>query len=148
MVHGPEEVCQVRINYPFKPLVQFPPYLAQCSVGGPPLPVAVVGIIEYRLEDRFQSVQQRLLTYPVIDRRDTQRTKLARLARLGNQALKDRLRHIIPVPQLPVQAFKVRVKRCLERLQILPIHAPGTPVALHLLPGHLQVLPLVHLVHQ
>ena len=27
------------------------------------LPVAVVGIIEYRLEDRFQSVQQRLLTY-------------------------------------------------------------------------------------
>ena len=36
-------------------------------LGGPPLPVAVVGVIEYRLEDRSQTVQQRLLTHPIID---------------------------------------------------------------------------------
>ena len=59
MVHGPEEILQVRIDNPLLPLVQLPPYLAQCSVGRPPAPVPVVGIIEYRLEDRLQPIQQR-----------------------------------------------------------------------------------------
>ena len=82
MVHGPEEIAQIRIDYPLVPLVQLPPYLAQCSVGGPPPPIPVVGIIEYRLEDRLQPIQQRLLTHPIINRRDAQWTKLPRLARL------------------------------------------------------------------
>jgi hypothetical protein len=30
----------------------------------------------------------------------------------------------------------------------LPIHAPTAPVGFHLFPGHLQVLPLIYLVHQ
>ena len=68
--------------------------------GGPSLPTAKVGIIEYRLEDRNQSVQKR------------------RLARLGNQALEGRLRSASAIPQLPVQTVKVRIKRCLERLQV------------------------------
>ena len=84
-------------------------------MGGPPSPIAVVGIIEYRLEDRFQPVQHRLLADPIIDRRDTQRTKLPRLARLGDQALKNWLRHIVSVPQLPVQTIEICIERCLER---------------------------------
>ena len=68
--------------------------------GGPSLPTAKVGIIEYRLEDRNQSVQKR------------------RLARLGNQALEGRLRSASVIPQLPVQTVKVRIKRCLGRLQV------------------------------
>ena len=112
------------------------------------MPVAVVGIIEHRLEDRSQTVQQRLLAHPIIDRRDAKGTKLPRLARLGDQALENRLRHILSVPQFPVQSIEICIERCLERSQILSINATGTSVALHLLPGHLQVLPLVHFVHQ
>ena len=104
-------------------------------------------IVEYRLEDRFQSVQQRLLADPIIDCRDTQRTKLPRLTRLGDQTLKNGLRHILFVPQFPMQTIEVCIERCLERSQILSINATDTSVALHLLPSHLQVLPLVHFVH-
>ena len=65
MVHGPEEISQVRINHPLVPLVELSPYLAQCSVDGPPPPVPVVGIIEFRLEDRLQPILQRLLAQPL-----------------------------------------------------------------------------------
>ena len=84
-------------------------------MGGPPLPVPVVGIVEHRLEDRLQPVQQRLLAHPITDRRDAKRTKLTRLARLGDQALENRLRLILTVPQLPVQAIEICIQRCLER---------------------------------
>ena len=104
-------------------------------------------IVEYRLEDRFQSVQQRLLADPIIDCRDTQRTKLPRLTRLGDQTLENGLRHILFVPQFPMQTIEICIERCLERSQILSINATDTSVALHLLPSHLQVLPLVHFVH-
>ena len=75
------------------------------------MPIPVVGIIEQRLEDRLQPVQQRLLTYPIVDRRDAKRTKLSRLARLGDQASEDRSRFILTVPQLPVQPIEIRIKR-------------------------------------
>ena len=82
MVHGPEEISQVRIDNPLVPLVELSPYLAQCSVGGPPPPVPVVGIIEYRLEDRLQPILQRLLAHPIVNRRYTEWAKLPRLSRL------------------------------------------------------------------
>ena len=93
MVYNPS---QIRLYNPLIPLVQFPPRSAPWV----PLPVAVVGII-YRLEDRSQTVQQRLLAHPIIDRRDA--NKLPR-PRLGDQALENRLRHILSVPQFPVQS--------------------------------------------
>ena len=108
VVYGAEEILQVRVYNPLVALIQFSPYLAQCFVGGPPLPIPVVGIIEHWLEDRLQPVQQRLLTYPIIDRRDAKRTKLSRLACLGDQASEDRLRFILTVPQLPVQTIQIR----------------------------------------
>ena len=59
----------------------------------------------------MRPVQQRLLTYPIIDRRDAERAKLSRLARLGDQASEDRLRFVLTVPQLPVQTIEIRIKR-------------------------------------
>ena len=56
----------------------------KCAVlrGGPPLPVSVVGIIEFRLEDRFQPMRQRMLAHSIVIRRCTEWAKLPRLSRL------------------------------------------------------------------
>ena len=110
-------------------------------------PVPVVGIIESRLEESAPAGSASLLTHPI---------EIVGMPSGRNfpgwppweSALENRLRHILSVPQLPVQTIEIHIERCLERRQVFSIHATGTPVALHLLPGHLQILPPVHLVHQ
>jgi len=92
--------------------------------------------------------QQRLLTHPVIGRRNAQASELPRLARLGYQMLENGLGHVRAIPQFLMQSVEIRIPGRLERCQVLSIHAPGSPVAFHLLPSHIQVLPLVDLVHQ
>jgi hypothetical protein len=49
------------------------PYFAQSVLRRSPSPISEAGIIEYRLEDRLQPIEQRLLTHAVIDRWDGQR---------------------------------------------------------------------------
>ena len=90
VIHRPEEVLQVRIHDPLTPALHLPPDFPQRILGRSPSPISEVGFIEYRLEDRFQSVQQRLLAHPIINRRNSQRTILPRLARLRN--------HVSPAP--------------------------------------------------
>ena len=46
-----------------------------------------------------------------------------------------------------MQPIQLLIKLRFEGLQILPIDSTTAPVCLHLLPGHLQVLPLVYLVY-
>src|SRR3954451_14004766 len=60
--YGPEEIFQVRIDDPRRASLDLSPDLAKGVLGRPPAPIAKVGIIEYRLEDRLQPVEQRLLT--------------------------------------------------------------------------------------
>src|SRR5215471_4092394 len=51
--------------------------------------------------------------------------------------------------RLPTTPAKVATHPLRGKLfQGLPIHASTTPIGLYFLPGHLQVLPLIHLVHQ
>jgi len=49
--------------------------------------------------------------------------------------------------QLSMQPFQLLLQLRLESLQSLPIHTSTASVRFHLFPGHLQVLPLVHLIH-
>ena len=107
--------------------------------GGPPAPVPVVGIIEYRLEDRLQPVHHRLLTHP-IERSSGCRADETSPAGppwesgIGEPAAAHTLRPATP------GADDRDSHRAMPRtpLKSSPIHATGTPVALHLLPGHLQ----------
>ena len=59
-----------------------------------------------------------------------------------------RLRPIDVLFQLAMQPIQLLIELRGECFQTLPIHTSTAPVGLHLLPGHLQVLPLIHLVHQ
>ena len=90
-----------RIKHPLIPLVQFLPYLAHRPVSGPPAPVSVVGIIEIRLEDRLQPIQQRLLAHAVIDRRDAKRPVASSPAGPRESGDGELAAERIPVPQLP-----------------------------------------------
>ena len=49
--------------------------------------------------------------------------------------------------QLSLQPIQLLVQLHFESLQTLPIDSSTSPVRFHLLPGHLQVLPLVHFVN-
>ena len=104
------------------------------------------GFIEHRLEDRFQPIEQRLLAHPVINRRDSQRAKLARLSRLRDLYLPHRLRLVGIFLQIALQPIQLLTQLRGESCQTLPVHAPTAPVGLYHLPGHLQILPLIHLV--
>ncbi len=148
MIHRPKEILQIRVHYPLVALLQLLPDLAECVLGGSPSPIPEVGLIEYRLENRLQPVEYRLLAYPIINRRNAERPILPRFTRLGNQLLPHRLRCVGAVPELLVQTLEVRVQLRLERIQTFSINPASTAVALHFLPGHLQILPLVNLVHQ
>jgi hypothetical protein len=106
-----------------------------------------VGLIEYRLEDRFQPIEQRLLAHPVINRRDSQRAKLTRLSRLRDLYLPHGLRPIDILFQFALQPVQLLAQLLGEPIQTLPVHSSTAPVGLHHLPGHLQILPPIHLVN-
>src|SRR6516164_2224038 len=95
MVDRPEEVFQIGVHDPLAPAPYLPPHLAHRVLGRAPSPIADVGIIEYRLKDRLQSIDQRLLAYAVTHRRYAYHPLLATLASyLRDWCLPDRLRLI------------------------------------------------------
>src|SRR5712664_3787448 len=112
----------------------------------PPSPISETSIVEYWLEDGFQPIEQRLLTYAIIDRGYTEHAILAGLVPLRDRVLPYRLRLIGILFPLPLQPIQLLVQLCLESLQSFPIHTSATLIRLHPFPGHLQVLPLVHFV--
>ncbi|HET8548411.1 MAG TPA: hypothetical protein VFL57_10425 [Bryobacteraceae bacterium] len=147
VIHRSEKVLQIRVHDPLPPSLNLPPHLAHGVLRRSPSPISEVGLIEHRLEDRFQPVEQRLLAYPVINRRNSQRAQLARLARLRDLHLPHRLRPIDILFQLALQPVQLLNQLRGESIQTLPVHASTAPVGFDHFPGHLQVLPLVHLVN-
>ena len=70
VVRRPEKVFQVCVRDPLVAGFDFLPNLAQCVFCRSPSSVSEAGIIEHRLEEWLQSIEQRLLTYPIENRRD------------------------------------------------------------------------------
>ena len=66
----PEEILQIRVDNPFSACFNFLPDPAEGVLCRSPASISEVGVIEYRLEDWLQSVEQCLLAYPIINRRD------------------------------------------------------------------------------
>ena len=87
MVRGPEEVSEIRIDDPLGPALYLFPHFAQGILRRSPSPISEAGIIEYRLEDRLQPIEQRLLTYAIIDRGYAEHAMLARFVPLFRSAL-------------------------------------------------------------
>src|SRR2546426_123793 len=126
-----DRVCQQALLNRLEPI--FEPIFDDASFG-------------YRLEDRLQPIEQRLLAHAVIDRRYAEHSVLSRLVPLRNGMLANRQRPIGVLFQLLLQSIQLLVQLRFKSLQSLPIYSSTSPVLLHLLPGHLQILPLVHLV--
>ena len=69
-----------------------------------------------------------------------------RLARLRDALLAHRLRSVGVVAQVLVQPVELLFSHLGKVVDGLPVDTPGAPVRFHAPPGHLEVLPLVHLV--
>jgi hypothetical protein len=87
-----------------------------------------------------------LLTHAIVDRGYAEHSILAGFVSLRNRVLSHRQRLIGILFQLSLQPIQLLVQLLFESLQSLPIDSSTSPVRFHLLPGHLQVLPLVHFV--
>src|SRR6202042_537655 len=72
MIDRPKKVFEVRVHDPLPPALNLLPHFAHGIMRRSPSPISEVGFIEHRLEDRFQPIEQRLLTYPVINRGHSQ----------------------------------------------------------------------------
>src|SRR5215469_14151687 len=59
-----------------------------------------------------------------------------------------RLRVVGVCLELALQPLQLLIQLRGKPFQTLPIHASTTPFSLYFLPGHLQMLPLIHFVHQ
>src|ERR1700674_1095514 len=70
MLDRSEEIFQICVDNPLPSTPNFLPHLAQRIVCRSPSPISEVGFIKYRLKDRFQPIEQRLLTQTIIDRGD------------------------------------------------------------------------------
>src|SRR3954447_12636774 len=148
MINRSKEIFEVGIDDPLRARTQLLPDLPQGILGRSPFAVSEAGIIEYRLEDRLQPVQERLLAYPGINGRDAERAKLARLAGFGDQLSSHRQRLIGVALEFLMESVQLLVEHLLEIHQRLPIDATGPSVALDPEPGILQIPSLVNLVHQ
>jgi hypothetical protein len=146
VIHGPEKVSEIRIDDPLGPALYLFPHFAQSILRRSPSPISEAGIIEYRLEDGLQPIEQRLLTHAIIDRGYAEHSILAGFVPFRDEVLSHRQRLIGVLFQLPLQLFQLLLQLRFEGLQILPIDSSTSPVRFHLFPGHLQVLPLVHFV--
>jgi hypothetical protein len=89
----------------------------------------------------------RLLTYAIIDRGYAEHSMLARFVPLRDGVLSHWQRLIGILFQLLLQPLQLLVQLRLKSLQSLPVYTSTSPVCLHLLPSHLQVLPPVHFVN-
>src|SRR5690606_34245884 len=121
-------------HHPLSPGLQLLPDFAKGVVGRSPSPVSETGIIEHRLEDRLQSVQQRLLAHSVVDRWNAELAVLPRLACLRNALPPHRLRSIGTGTQFLVQLRKLLFEHLREIVNRLPVNASGAPVRFHALP--------------
>jgi site-specific DNA recombinase len=146
VIHRSEKVSEISVHDPFRSALNLFPDLAQCILRRSPSPISETGLIEYRLEDRLQPIEQCLLTHTVIDRGYAKHAILAGFVPLRDRVLAHRQRLISILIQLSLQSIQLLIQLRFESLQSLPIYSSTTPVLLHLFPGHLQVLPLVHLV--
>ncbi len=148
MIHRPEKVFQVGVYDPLAPALYLLPHLAQGVLRRSPSPISEVRFVEYWFEDRFQPVEQRLLADPVINRGNAKHPILSRLARLRDLHLPHRLRLIAVPLQFALQSIQLLIELLCESVKGLSVYTSTTPVGMYTLPGHLQVLPLVHLVDQ
>src|SRR5262245_10011717 len=148
LIRRPEEVFQIGVHDPLGTRLQLLPDLPQRILRRSSLAVSEAGIIEYRLEDRFQPVEQRLLAHAVVNRRNAERAILARLAGLGNQVSTYRQGLVGVSAQFLFESIELLGEHLFEVGQALAIDPTGSAVLLHPNPGQLQVLPLVDLVHQ
>jgi hypothetical protein len=82
-----------------------------------------------------------------IDRGNAEHAILARFIPFRDRVLAHRQRSVGVLLQLPMQPFQLLAQLRFKSFQTLSIDSSATPVRLHFLPGHLQVLPLVHLVN-
>ena len=73
---------------------------------------------------------------------------LARLAGLRDQVAQHRLRSIGIGAQLILQSLESLIELLLKLRDALAIHTARTPILPNLRPGQLQVLSLIHLIHQ
>ena len=87
-----------------------------------------------------------MLAHPVINRGYAEQTILSWFVPLRDRVLPYRLRLIGVLFQLPLQPIQLLAQLRFKSLQSFPIHTSTAPIRLHPFPGHLQVLPLVHLV--
>src|SRR5215472_11007344 len=147
MINRPKKVFQIAVDDPLLPALNLFPYLTHGVLRRPPSSISEVGVIEYRLEDWLQPIEQRLLAYSVVNRRNSQRAKLTRLACLRDLHLPHRLRVISVLSQFPLQSAQLLIELRRELFQALPIHTSTSPVSLYSLPGDLQILLLVHFVY-
>src|ERR1700687_4085070 len=148
VLHRPEEVLQIRVDDPFPARFDLLPDLAQSVLRRPPSPISEVGVIEHRLEDRLQPIEQGLLTHPVVDRRDAQHAPLARLACLRDAHLPHRLRNVTVGAELLLQSGEALVELLAKRFDALAVNPSRPVIGSDALPGDLQVLPLQHLGDQ
>src|ERR1700676_5707105 len=104
MIDRSEKVSQIAAHDPLLPTLNLFPHLAHGVLGRSPSSISEVGLIEDRLEERLQPIEQRLLAYPVVNRGNSQPTKLARFSRLRDLYLPHRLRLISVLLQLTLQS--------------------------------------------
>jgi len=76
------------------------------------------------------------------------RMQMGALYRLRDLYLPYRLRLIGVLSQFALQPIQLLSQLRVKHLKTLPIYASTTPVRFYFLPGHLQILPLVYLIHQ
>ena len=126
VVHRPEEVPQICVNYPHASGLNLPPDLAHRIMRRAPRAVPVAAVVKIRLEDRRQPLRQRLLADPVTNSGNAKRSQLPLLARLGDVHPSECLGLLILSFRRLVQLFEVLLQVRLELLQALPIDS-GRP---------------------
>ena len=110
VIHGPEKVSEVCIDDPLRSTLDLFPDFAQRVFRRSPSPIAEAGIIEYRLEDRLQPIEQRLLAHAIIDRRYAEHSALAGFVSLLDGVLSNRQRVISILFQLSMQPIQLLVQ--------------------------------------
>ncbi len=107
MIDRSKEIFQICINHPLIPFIQLPPDLAKGILRGSSFPVSEAGIIKYWIEDRDQSIEQRLLTYTIVDRGNAKLARLSRLTRLWDPMFTNRLGLVNVALQLLVKPIEM-----------------------------------------
>src|SRR5229473_691535 len=103
MIHRPEKVLQIGVHDELPSALDLLPDFTHGILRRSPSPISEAGIIEYRLEDGLQPMEQRLLTHAIIDRRYAEPAMLAGFVPLLDGVLPHRLGPIGVLFQLSVR---------------------------------------------